>query len=247
MLALACLLLAGCGGEQTVYTESEIIQYVKDVYGEDYRLTDTDHTVLPDGTVRDDYIFAEEDGISFMVSTSSRTFHNRFGFVTSGSPVLSDGYLDAVIGCRQQDLQRLFEDSDLDARLVRTGGGNYDCCFPRCAAVFSGLAIHLHGTCYVAANARYGPKIAIGHFRVTLGGKVEQVAAQRFGSKVEYLSIIIRDRYTFVRVSYCIDFFAQSLVILRYIFGVLSERGRITERHNRTYNKSPVLRQAVQN
>ena len=105
----------------------------------------------------------------------------------------------------------------------RGGGGNYDCCFPRCAAVFSGLAIHLHGTCYVAANARYGPKIAIGHFRVTLGGKVEQVAAQRFGSKVEYLSIIIRDRYTFVRVSYCIDFFAQSLVILRYIFGVLSE------------------------
>ena len=122
-LALVCLLLAGCGGEQTVYTESEIIQYVKDVYGEDYRLTDTDHTVLPDGTVRDDYIFAEEDGISFMVSTSSRIFHNRFGFVTSGSPVLSDGYLDAVIGCRQQDLQRLFEDSDLDARLVRTGGG----------------------------------------------------------------------------------------------------------------------------
>ena len=126
-LALVCLLLAGCGGEQTVYTESEIIQYVKDVYGEVYRLTDTDHTVLPDGTVRDDYIFAEEDGISFMVSTSSRIFHNRFGFVTSGSPVLSDGYLDAVIGCRQQDLQRLFEDSDLDARLVRTGGGNYDC------------------------------------------------------------------------------------------------------------------------
>ena len=41
-LALVCLLLAGCGGEQTVYTESEIIQYVKDVYGEDYRLTDTD-------------------------------------------------------------------------------------------------------------------------------------------------------------------------------------------------------------
>ena len=126
-LALVCLLLAGCGGEQTVYTESEIIQYVKDVYGEVYRLTDTDHTVLPDGTVRDDYIFAEEDGVSFMVSTSSRISHNRFGFVTSGSPVLSDGYLDAVIGCRQQDLQRLFQDSDLDARLVRTGGGNYDC------------------------------------------------------------------------------------------------------------------------
>ena len=53
-LTLVCLLLAGCGGEQTVYTESEIIQYVKDVYGEDYRLTDTDHTVLPDGTGRAD-------------------------------------------------------------------------------------------------------------------------------------------------------------------------------------------------
>jgi len=63
----------------------------------------------------------------------------------------------------------------------RGGGGNYGCCFPRCAAVFLGsatlsgwpLIIHLHGTCYVVANARYGPKIAIGHFRVTLGGKVE--------------------------------------------------------------------------
>ncbi len=127
LLALACLLLAGCGGEQTVYTESEIIQYVKDVYGEDYRLTDTDRVILADGTARYDYIFQEEDGISFMVSTSTRTCHNRFGFAASGSPVLSDGYLDAVIGCRQEELQRLFEDSDLDARLVRAGGGNYDC------------------------------------------------------------------------------------------------------------------------
>lgn len=118
---LICLGLTACSREPVYYTEEEIMQYVQDCYGKNYRMTDSVRHEMTYGEQIREYIFSDEDGFSFSVSTGSEKHPVWRGLLSEWTPTLMDSYIESRIAFCSEDISKLFEESDIRASLTTTG------------------------------------------------------------------------------------------------------------------------------
>lgn len=120
-LILICLGLAGCSREPVYYTEDEIMQYVQDCYGKNYRMTGSNRHELTYGEHMQEYIFSDGEGFSFSVTTGTMERPVLGGLFSDYSPTLTDSYVESRIAFCEEEIKSLFEEFDLRARLTKTG------------------------------------------------------------------------------------------------------------------------------
>ena len=118
---LICLGLTACSREPVYYTEEEIMQYVQDCYGKNYRMTDSVRHEMTYGEQIREYIFTDEDGFSFSVSTGSEKHTVWGGLLTQWTPTLMDSYIESRIAFCEEDINKLFEESEIRAELTSEG------------------------------------------------------------------------------------------------------------------------------
>lgn len=93
---LVCFNLSGCSTEPDYYSEAEVKQYVKDVFGGDYKLVDK----LTDNSEKNlsyEYVFKNSRGDSFSVFTSTSQDSIDASPLPFYSKNISDNYIDTVI------------------------------------------------------------------------------------------------------------------------------------------------------
>lgn len=118
---LICLGLTACSREPVYYTEDEIMQYVQDCYGKSYRMTDSFRHEMTYGEQVREYVFSDESGFSFSVSTGSDRHFILGGLLEKWTPTLMDSYIESRIAFCREDINKLFEEYDIRASLTSTG------------------------------------------------------------------------------------------------------------------------------
>ena len=118
---LICLGVTSCRRDPLYYTEDEIMQYVQDCYGNNFRMTDSVRHEMTYGEHIQEYIFSDEDGFSFSVCTGTMEKPVWGGLLTDYSPTLMDSYVESRIGFCRDEIKALFREYDIRARLTVTG------------------------------------------------------------------------------------------------------------------------------
>ena len=118
---LFCAGLTACSREPVYYTEDEIMQYVQDCYGKSFRMTDSVRHEMTYGEQVREYVFSDEGGFSFSVSTGSERHYLWKGLLEKWTPTLMDSYIESRIAFCSEDINKLFEEYDIRASLTVTG------------------------------------------------------------------------------------------------------------------------------
>lgn len=63
-------IFSGCSTELAYYSENQVKQYVNNVFGDDYKLTDTDNTAEENPEY--EYVFTNSKGEYFSIYTSAK-------------------------------------------------------------------------------------------------------------------------------------------------------------------------------
>lgn len=112
LLTAAGVMLVSCSAQSEYYTDKDAVEYVREVHGSEYSLTDSSYITGSDGRVVYQYNFSNGSSETFSVyanwaNSADETDHRTF----------YDTYNDALIGAYQNEIEQAMSASGLDARL----------------------------------------------------------------------------------------------------------------------------------